>query len=188
MSTLISIVALILASASCALSWAVARRVKKLVDPLVEEGRFSSRGRPDVVPAGTTLPEMGVMTDVHGDAVSFPSGDGEPWILTFQSVGCSGCKEQLPGYRKYLKTLGMNRDRVFSVITGDASGVALYRSELDEVSHIVHADAALEQFTQDLGVAVWPTYLVVSGDGRVLHSGYSSARLAESGLRLGAGV
>lgn len=187
MEITVSALAVLVASASCALSLAVALRVKKLLDPLIEEGALSSSRRPAAVATGTAVPEIGVVTDVHGEEVELPVADGAPWVLTFQAVGCSGCKEQLPAYKRFLKAQDIDPDRVFSIITGDVDGLDVYRDELDGLSRIVHADQELSRRLFDaLGVEAWPTYLVVSETGKVGFSTRSSAALIGSGISLGA--
>ncbi|AXG78393.1 TlpA family protein disulfide reductase [Streptomyces paludis] len=182
MITSISVLAVLMASLACALSLAVALRVKKVIDPLVEEGRMGN-GRPEAIPAGTLLPGTRPMTDTDGASVEFPMNSANPWILTFQSIGCSGCKQQLPRYKRHLEALKLDRSQVFSVIIGDGEEIEHYRKELNGLSHIVQADEFLNEFTESLGISVWPTYLVVT-NGRVGFSANSAARLAEVKISL----
>lgn len=184
MTTFVSVIALVMASLSCALSMAVALRVKSLLDPLAEQGMFGS-GRTDSIMVGEPIPDLGAMTDIHGDSIEFPEAGGEPWILTFQSTGCPGCKQQLPRYKRYLKSLHIDRDRVFSVISGDDEGMDLYQAELDQVSRIIRADGSSDDLAQRLGVNSWPTYVVVSDSGAVSFSSTSAALLAGSVTDLG---
>ncbi|MYT93948.1 hypothetical protein GTY40_23290 [Streptomyces sp. SID8359] len=177
MAILFSVLALLVASAGCALSLAVALRVKRLLDPLVEEGGVGTGRRPRGIPPGTPVPGVGAMTDVHGERVEFPAQDGAQWILTFQSTGCSGCKQQLPEYKKFLETSGIARDRVFSLILGDEEGVSLYADELRDVSRVVHSGESVDRVVREMGVTVWPTYSVIDGSGNVSYSVQSSARL-----------
>ncbi|MFK0258188.1 TlpA family protein disulfide reductase [Streptomyces sp. NPDC090445] len=190
MLTSVTLLALLLASASCALSLAVALRVKKLLDPMVQEGLLGRR-RPDVVPVGAVVPARPALTDVSGDRVELPTDpeDG-PWILTFQAVGCAGCKEQLPDYRRYLQSTGLPRHRVVSVIHGDASEAELYREQLGDLATLVPADGPgpAADLVADLGVSIFPTYLVVSPEGTVLRSEVSSARLRQAGSLSGTGT
>ncbi|MFE4698586.1 TlpA family protein disulfide reductase [Streptomyces sp. NPDC056738] len=183
MGIALSALGLLLASAACCLSLAVALRVKKLLDPLTEEGLLSGRRVEGPAP-GTPVPRPGTLVGVDGTAVELPADGSGPWVLTFQAVGCSGCKEQLPAYKKFLRNMALDRGRVFSVVVGDKDGVSLYDEELRPYAHVVHgADNAL-RLVEELGVSMFPTYLVVDGNGRVLASPQSSARLAEIGAGL----
>ncbi|WP_333761837.1 TlpA family protein disulfide reductase [Streptomyces sp. IBSBF 2390] len=183
MGIALSALGLLLAAAACGLSLAVALRVKKLLDPLTEEGLLSGR-RVDGPQAGSLVPRPGVVVDMDGTQVELPADGSEPWVLTFQAVGCAGCKQQLPVYKKFLRNLALDRGRVFSIVVGDKDGVSLYADELSEYAHVVHgADNAL-RLVEELEVSMFPTYLVVDGNGRVLASPQSSTRLAEIGARL----
>ncbi|MGW2742478.1 TlpA family protein disulfide reductase [Streptomyces sp. NPDC001450] len=183
MGIALSALALLLASAACGLSLAVALRVKKLLDPLTEEGLLSGR-RVEGPETGSLVPRPGALVGVDGAQVELPADGSEPWVLTFQAVGCTGCKQQLPVYKKFLRNMALDRSRVFSVVVGDKGGVSLYDDELGEYAHVVHgADNAL-RLVEELGVSMFPTYLVVDGNGRVLASPQSSTRLAEIGAGL----
>ncbi|GGS25249.1 hypothetical protein GCM10010284_67710 [Streptomyces rubiginosohelvolus] len=180
MADLFSVLALLVASAGCALSLAVALRVKRLLDPLTEEGGLGAGRRPSGIPLGTAVPQIGGMTDIRGEHVEFPAADGAQWILTFQAVGCSGCKQQLPEYKRFLESAGLGRDRVFSLVIGDEEGVAQYADELGDLSHVVQAGDSLRNVIEEMEVTTWPTYSVISGSGTVSYSAQSSARLAGS--------
>ncbi|MFD3628448.1 TlpA family protein disulfide reductase [Streptomyces sp. NPDC058698] len=183
MGIALSALGLLLASAACGLSVAVALRVKKLLDPLTEEGLLSGR-RVEGPEPGSLVPRPGAVVDMDGAQVELPADGSEPWVLTFQAVGCTGCKQQLPVYKKFLRNMALARGRVFAVVVGDEDGVSLYNDELGEYAHVVHgADNAL-RLVEELGISMFPTYLVVDGNGRVLASPQSSSRLAEVGAGL----
>ncbi|MEV7579119.1 TlpA family protein disulfide reductase [Streptomyces erythrochromogenes] len=182
MLTSLSVLALLLASASCALSLAVALRVKKLLDPMVQEGLLSRR-RPDTVPVGAVIGMRRSLSDLDGERVELPAGTDGSWLVSFQAVGCAGCKEQLPDYRRYLQDLGLPRDRVLAVIHGDMAEADLYRRELGDLATLVSADGPGPgaDLVAELGVSIFPTYLVVSAEGTVVRSEVSSARLRQAG-------
>ena len=183
MGIALSALALLLASAACGLSVAVALRVKKLLDPLTEEGLLSGR-RVESPVTGSLVPRPGAVVDMAGAQVELPTAGSEPWVLAFQAVGCAGCKQQLPVYKKFLRNMALDRGRVFSVVVGDKDGVSLYDDELGEYSHVVHGEDNALRLVEELGVSMFPTYLVVDGNGRVLASPQSSTRLAEIGAGL----
>ncbi|MFJ6724895.1 TlpA family protein disulfide reductase [Streptomyces sp. NPDC091281] len=183
MGIALSALGLLLASVACGLSVAVALRVKKLLDPLTEEGALSGRRVAGPAP-GTLVPLPGALVDMDGADVAWPADGSGPWVLTFQAVGCTGCKQQLPAYKKFLQKMALDRGRVVAVVVGDHEGASFYREELGAYAHVVHgADNAL-RLVEELGVSMFPTYLVVDGNGRVLASPQSSARLAETGAGL----
>ncbi|MEU3553551.1 hypothetical protein [Streptomyces fragilis] len=182
MIALTSVLALLVGSLSLALSLAVALRVKKLLDPLTEEGVLS-RGRRDSGPEpGEAVPAMPAVADFRGEEVELPVGGHAPWILTFQAVDCNGCKQQLPAYKKFLRNAGVERDRVFSVVMGAPEGVAFYAEELGDLSRVIPQSGITSELVETLGVSVFPTYAVVEGD-RVVHAVQSSARLATTAPR-----
>lgn len=185
MSIALAIFALLMASAASGLSLAVALRVKKLLDPLTEEGMLSRR-RADIPPVGTVVPSVPGLVDTDGKDVRLPVPGTQPWILSFQSVGCSGCEQQLPGYKKFLRDAEIGRDRVVSIVVGEADGVAFYRDELGELAQVVPGEGQVSSFLAELGVSMFPTYLIVDGEGKVALSSGSSARLAGSGVELAA--
>ncbi|MEU6769528.1 redoxin domain-containing protein [Streptomyces sp. NPDC046853] len=173
------LISVIVSCLSVFLSLSVALRVKKTLDPLIEEGVFRQGAVsdvPDTVAVGTPVPAVGELLDHQGRGVTLPSSHDGPWILTFQSTDCSGCKSQLPVYRAYLERYGLPRERVLSVVSGTREDLDLYTEALGESATIVHADDAGE-LADSLGVQVWPTYLIVSPDGTVGHSGASASSL-----------
>ncbi|KAB1147668.1 hypothetical protein F7R91_11290 [Streptomyces luteolifulvus] len=181
MGIVLSAFALLAASVACGLSLAVALRVKKLLDPLTEEGVMSRR-REEGPREGAVVPRTPTLIDADGMEVDLPFAGPDPWVLTFQAVGCSGCKLQLPAYKKFLRDTGVDRDRVFSVIVGDVEGVSFYNDELGELGRVVHASGDAFKLVQGLGVSVFPTYLVVDGGGKVMVSSQSSSLLADVGV------
>lgn len=176
---------LLAASAACGLSLAVALRVKKLLDPLTEEGALSNR-RGDVPRAGTVVPQVTGLVDTEGREVRLPVDDTGPWLLSFQSVGCSGCEQQLPAYKKFLRDGGFDKDRVISIVVGEADGVPFYRDELGDLARVVADQEQALTLLGELGVTMFPTYLIVDPDGRVAIAAGSSSRLAEHRATLSA--
>ncbi|MEV7342645.1 hypothetical protein [Streptomyces sp. NPDC093544] len=179
MAIFLSTVATLIACLSGALSLAVALRVKRLLDPLTQGGHLG-RDQKDPVLVGSAVPDVGTLTDVYGESVELPLNDNTSWVLSFQSTTCTGCKQQLPGYKRYLESLSISKDRILSVIFGDIADVGLYEKELGHVSRVVHLTDGEDRLSREIGVASWPTYLVVSEAGTIAFSSNSSAQLAES--------
>ncbi|MFD8917190.1 TlpA family protein disulfide reductase [Streptomyces sp. NPDC059569] len=171
------ILSLLVACAACGLSLAVSLRVKKLLDPLIEEGAFGN-DRPSTVPVGTEVPNYGKLTDMNGSTVELVTGSGDPWVLAFLSTTCSGCKAQLPVYREYLLRQGVSPDRAITVVSGEAADLGVFVAEIGELSRIVHADDS-STIESDLNVNIWPTFLVVSSERAVEFSTTSVSTLPE---------
>jgi hypothetical protein len=178
MGIMLSVFALLTASAACGLSVAVALRVKKLLDPLTEQGRLSPR-RGSAPAVGTVIPPSSELIDVGGEELRLPPAGSGPWVLTFQSVGCAGCKMQMPAYKSFLRASGISRDRVFSIVVGDADGLSYYHDELGQLGHVIHGAGNASEIVESLGVSVFPTYLLVDADGTVTVSSQSSAALSD---------
>ncbi|MFI5753664.1 TlpA family protein disulfide reductase [Streptomyces sp. NPDC051569] len=169
------ILSLIVACAACALSLAVSLRVKKLLDPLIEEGAFRN-DRPPTVPVGTEVPDFGKLIDVNGNTVEPAADAGDSWILAFLSTTCSGCKAQLPLFREYILQQGVSPDRVVTVVSGEVADLGDFVTEIGGTSRIVHADDS-STIGSDLHVYIWPTFLVVSSERVVEFSTTSVSKL-----------
>ncbi|MEV0747875.1 hypothetical protein OG345_13620 [Streptomyces sp. NBC_01220] len=177
----IVILSLFVACAACALSLAVALRVKKLLDPFIEEGAFRN-DRPPTVPTGTEVPDFGKFTDVNGDTVQPGNTSDGSWILSFLSTSCSGCKAQLPIYRQYLLRQGLDPDRVITVVSGEAVDLGIFVAEIGEMSRIIHADES-STIESDLDVNIWPTFLAISPERIVEVSSTTVSNLPELAAR-----
>ncbi|OPF79076.1 hypothetical protein VT50_0217060 [Streptomyces antioxidans] len=183
MTTVLAFLAALFAALSLALSLAVALRVKKILDPLIEEGVTKSQDRPQPIRPGVRVPDAGILTDHKGETFRFPAADTTGlWLLTFLSAGCPGCKQQLPTFKKWVTSLGVSPDRVIIMVSGEPEGAELYRTELGELARITQADPS-STLAEDIGAEVWPTYLVVS-EGTVQFSEISASRLAATQIRL----
>ncbi|MEU7208359.1 hypothetical protein AB0B06_08135 [Streptomyces sp. NPDC044989] len=168
-------IAFVAAASSLTLSLMVAIRVKRLINPLVEEGAFKERPPGRDFTGSQTFTYEG-LADVRDQPVTFPPSDDGPWILAFQSVDCPGCKSQLPAYRQYLEAQTLPRDRVISVISGGTDGIEIYEQLIGEYSRLVPVDEK-NPIANDLGVEVWPTYMIVGPDGTVSVSHNNAAEM-----------
>ncbi|WP_282701830.1 hypothetical protein [Streptomyces sp. CC219B] len=127
---------------------------------------------------------MADMVDMNGEEVAVPPSDSGSWILTFQEVGCKGCKQQLPAFARFLRKSNIPRDRVVSVVLGDRKGTEAYESELGGLGRLLPAGPSVGAFARALDVSMFPTYLIVDGDGTVAFATHSSSELASAGGRL----
>lgn len=168
----IALISVVVSCLSAFLALSVALRVKKMLDPLIEEGVFKQRTEDEEssnVPLDTPLPAVEDLLDHEGRTVALPARQDGPWILTFQSTGCSECKSQLPVYREFLKRHRIPQERVFSVVAGSREGLEAYASGIGDLATIIRSDDA-KSLAENIGVQAWPTYLVISPDRTVIYS------------------
>ncbi|NUV62311.1 hypothetical protein [Streptomyces sp. CAI-85] len=169
------VLALLASCAACALAWALTARVKKVIGATPDVASIRSAAEVSVE-QGTRIAGLDGLVDVAGEPFSLPVGSAQPWVLAFQSLGCAGCRQQLPGYRKFLEEHGVPAERAISLAIGDPADLGWLRSGLDGVGRVVHVDQN-SPVVANLQISHWPTYLVVGPDDRVLFSTRSSARL-----------
>jgi hypothetical protein len=172
----ISIAALLIACAACALSSALLLRVQKSIgkDPDISAIRSTP---PTPVALGTQVLYPNNLIDVNGKPFPLPADSTEPWILAFHSLACGGCRQQLPGYRKFLVERGISRERAISIATGDRSDLSWLTDGIGSAGQVVHVpeDSSL---LVDLKITTWPAYLVIGRESTVTHATQSAARLA----------
>ncbi|WP_163010688.1 hypothetical protein [Streptomyces dangxiongensis] len=123
------------------------------------------------------------LMDFADSPVSLPTEEQGPWILVFLSVGCSGCKMQMPSFLRFVRASKIPADRVISVINGDRNGIEFYSDQLRAVSKLVPSGENTAPLEAELAVSSFPSYFIVS-EGRVLFAAQSSARLLDEGLHL----
>ncbi|MEV0300123.1 TlpA family protein disulfide reductase [Streptomyces prasinus] len=175
------VLALLVSCAACALAWALMTRVKRVIGTDPDLASIRSAAAVSVEP-GTRITSPVGLVDVNGKPFSLPVGSAQPWVLAFQSLGCAGCRQQLPGYRKFLEEHGIPAERAISLAIGDSADLGWLRSGLEGAGHLVHVDQN-SPAVADLQITHWPTYLVVGADDRVVFATRSSARLTASGPR-----
>ncbi|MFH9675322.1 hypothetical protein ACH4L5_24050 [Streptomyces sp. NPDC017405] len=184
MTVAVSVIALILASASCALSLAVAIRVKKILDPIVDG---SVAAQTSTIAKGTKIPDVGILRDAAGEEVQLHRDQGEAWILTFLSSNCSGCAAQLPDYKRFIAAHNIPTSRVVTIVTGKGEKADTYAQEVAQFSRVVRPQDNLNALISVLGVRLFPTFLVVTPTGEVKHSTTSVSTLGADRTKL-AGV
>ncbi|MFC8875056.1 TlpA family protein disulfide reductase [Streptomyces ardesiacus] len=180
----ILIISIVVSCFSAFLALSVALRVKKTLDPLIEEGVFKQRSDAEEsmdVPLGTVLPTVGDIVDHEGRTVVVPAREDGPWVLTFQSTECAECKTQLPVYRAFLEEHRIPRERVLSVVSGARQKLDAYVSGVGDLATIVHSDDA-KSLAESIGVRAWPTYLIISPEGTVIYSTDYAGALPELDL------
>jgi thiol-disulfide isomerase/thioredoxin len=104
--------------------------------------------------------------------------DGEPLardllvgetLVAFFSPTCKPCKEKLPKFIEFARTMRGGRDRVLATVIGDAEETAALTAELAPVARVVNEeyDGALSAAFQ---AKAYPTVLMTSrdSDGRLI--------------------
>ncbi|MET8533045.1 hypothetical protein ABZV67_14110 [Streptomyces sp. NPDC005065] len=156
-------------------------RVRKTVGAASDVSVIRSAFSPTVKP-GTRITGYQDLVDSDGQPFFLPTDSSEPWILAFQSLGCSGCRQQLPGYRKFLEEQGIPEERAVSISIGDPTELGWLKEGLRGAGRMVHVEQDSPLVT-GLQITTWPTYLVVGADATVAYAAQSSARLSTFSLR-----
>ncbi|WP_405950366.1 hypothetical protein OG588_32505 [Streptomyces prunicolor] len=171
------VVALLLAGVGLALSVVLTFRVNRMLDHQFDTAKW----RPESIPKGTLVGDYPKLVDVDGRPWQRAGEDDEPWVLSFLSMSCTGCKEQMPRYLKFLRDHNLSREQAISVVVGDDSDLEALNTELGATSRIVRIEEAA-QIVVDLKVTTWPTYAIVAPDSTVAFATGSVTRLAHRGL------
>ncbi|MFI0807793.1 TlpA family protein disulfide reductase [Streptomyces echinatus] len=184
MNTAVSIVALVLASASCALSLAVATRVKKILDPLTDNSVVSPSS---FIEQGTPIPDVGVLRDTAGEEIELHHDQDEVWLLTFLSSTCGGCAAQLSAYKELVQERKIPMSRAVSVVTGEGAAADAFAESVSAFSQVLRPQENLNALLTGLGVRGFPTFLMVTPTGEVKYSTSKVSMLEAAGKKL-AGV
>jgi hypothetical protein len=173
----ISIFTLVIACAAAALSLAVALRVKKILDPLVEQGALK---RPPVPKVGDRLPATHGLVDGDGEPLSLDAQRSDSWFLVFVSTGCSGCAAQLPDFERFLTKHRICPERVVVIVLGSGEDAEAYRKDISRFGRVAGDQEAVAELTSALGVSAFPTFLHVNADATVAFSSTSVSLFKES--------
>ncbi|MFD8917189.1 TlpA family protein disulfide reductase [Streptomyces sp. NPDC059569] len=173
---ILSILALLASCAACALSMALTFRVQKTIGAAPDISAILSSPAAPVNP-GTRIADHSDLADVNGSPFSLPTDSTEPWVLTFHSLECGGCREQLPAYRKFLAEQRIPEERAVTIAMGEPSELDWLKDGLDGAGRVVHV-AEDSRIVLDLQIATWPVYLVVGRDATVIHATRSATRLS----------
>ncbi|MEU8970166.1 hypothetical protein AB0D11_12950 [Streptomyces monashensis] len=177
MSIAIAVLALIFASAACALSLAVATRAKRILDPLVEGSMIR---RPPSVVEGTRVPDIGTLRDTAGEELELHRERKEAWLLTFLSSTCSGCAAQLPEYKRMIETEKIPPNRAITIVLGNGDDADAYAHGISQFSRVIRSQDNLNSLISAIGVKSMPTFLVMTPDGEVKYSTTSVSMLEAS--------
>ena len=174
---IVSISALLIAFMAAALSLAVALRVKKILDPLVELGLMKHPPSPAL---GRQLPAVDGLLDRDGRSLALDAPRTDSWFLVFVSTGCSGCAAQLPDFERLLTDHRVPVERVVAVILGSGDEADAYQEKVSRFSRVVGDQESVAEITAALGVQAFPTFMHVNADARVEFSSSSVSLFREA--------
>lgn len=124
-------------------------------------------------------PEAGPVPRPQPGAVPGPGPQADPaaapvggvQLVAFASAGCQGCRTHLPALVAYARLLG-GRERVVVVIVGDRAEGADIEAAVAGVARVVGGGRA-DALATAYGISVFPTHVLVGGDGLVEASAVS---------------
>ncbi|MEU1054273.1 hypothetical protein [Streptomyces sp. NPDC005876] len=138
----------------------VIKRLREHTELLANVGG-AGNGRASIT-VGEEVGDFAVST-VDGERLARDLLAGET-LVAFFSPTCQPCKEKLPKFLEYARTLPGGRDRVLATVVGDAEASAALVAELTPVARVVveEYDGALSAAFQ---AKAYPTVLKVARDG-----------------------
>ncbi|MEJ8650396.1 hypothetical protein WKI65_20405 [Streptomyces sp. MS1.AVA.3] len=154
-------VALLFSLAALALSFAVARRVTVVLKHIQEKG---TPKRQNTVEIGSVLSPSDL---VGSDGSRFRNGKAGPFIVAFLSVECSGCRAQVAELKKGI--IRVPGPRLVSVVLGEGEAAESFASEVASFSDVVRVGYG-SKLVSDVGVTVWPSFVLCDEAGKVLRS------------------
>jgi hypothetical protein len=104
---------------------------------------------------------------------------GDAYLVAFFSSSCRGCRLSLPRFVRYAGAFAGAPERVVAVIVGDAERGADIAAEVAEVASVV-TEPATGALTTAYEISLFPTYVLVDGDGVVVATGQSVEELPHS--------
>jgi thiol-disulfide isomerase/thioredoxin len=172
MTIAVATIALLLATASLALTLSLGRRLRTAEERL----------RQVADPLGQDLPEVGTrvpsFTAVTTDAEPVTDADlaGEEVLVGFLSASCESCRWDLPKLVTVLTDVARRGPRPVVVLAGDPERRGEIRGELAAVTRLIEDDEA-STLTKSFGIRGFPSLLRVA-DGTVVSAGHTVGELA----------
>ncbi|WP_310722726.1 hypothetical protein [Streptomyces sp. N2A] len=154
-------VALLSSLAALVFSFAVARRVTAVLKHMQEKD--VPRQRRTVEP-GTILPVSDLL---DSDGKSFRDGKEGAFIVAYLSSECSGCRAQAAELKK--GAIRVPGPRLVSVVLGEGEAAEQFATEVASFSDVVPVGYG-SKLVSDVGVTVWPSFVLCDGTGKVLRS------------------
>lgn len=164
MAVLIAVVVLVgfIAFVDLVLTLGVVKRLREHTELLAGAG-----GMPETVAVGAEVGDF-TATSVDGEMVSSALTPADT-VVAFFSPTCQPCKEKLPKFTEYARSLPGGRDRALAVVVGSAEEGAEFIERLSPVARVVAENREGPLHTA-FGTAAYPTLLRVTteDDGRLV--------------------
>ncbi|MFC9234374.1 hypothetical protein ACFTZI_36310 [Streptomyces decoyicus] len=154
-------VALLFSLMALAFSLAVARRVTVVLKHIQEK---DIPKRQNAVEIGSVLPTSDL---VGSDGRRIRDGKEGPFIVAFLSVECSGCRAQAAELKKGV--ISVPGPRLVSVVLGEGEAADSFAREVASFSDVVSVGHG-SKLVSDVGVTVWPSFVLCDEAGEVLWS------------------
>ena len=174
------VAAVVLVGALCLLdlllTLGVVRRLREHtqhLETLLASGSGVSVGT-GMLPIGDTARDF-AGTTVGGEPVSRGLLAGET-LVAFFSPGCEPCREKLPAFVEYARTLDDGPQRILAVVTGQGDDTHEMIEALTPVARVV-VDGHEEQIVQAFQVTVFPAFCLVDAEGTLIDGDVDFARL-----------
>lgn len=177
-------IAVVGVSALCLVNlWLIVAMARKLRSHGEQLAHGGHRPRPAVgLPPGTPVPEFTVTT-MTGATVSAADLRGQRSVIGFFSPDCAPCREQVPVFTAFARTLPGGAARPLAVISGQGTapdaddGADHLARQLAEVAHVVRGPSAGVAATA-LAVSGFPTFILLDAAGRVAAGAHAVAPIA----------
>jgi len=160
--------------ANLALTLALVRRVRELTQRPARHSHPVRTG----LPVGATVPNFTAIT-VTGETWSRAGIAGSRGLIGFLAAGCDPCHRQLPEFTALAATIPGGASQVLAVVTGDGESAAELVRGLGEAAAIVRQPEE-GGLCQAFEVRGFPSYYLISGDGRVEGAGNAVHLLARA--------
>lgn len=165
----------ILTCLNLVLTWGVIRRLREQGDELSLLAEGSGEQEFGGALVGQALPEFAAVT-VDGLATSHRDLIASPSFAGFFTTSCPPCRERLPEFARYVKAVGLDKQRVLVVVGGTRPAAEEMIAEIREVANVVVEDEVEATLSTAFGVAVFPTMIALR-DGVVEAGGPTVGRL-----------
>jgi thiol-disulfide isomerase/thioredoxin len=149
--------------------------IRRLRQQASELARLRLGGEPSgAVPVGERVGEF-TATTTSGEMVSRDALSGRV-LVGFFTPGCQPCATELPLFEGYARSLPDRPRQVLAVINVDLGNEAEYAERLAGAARVV-VESSAGPLHGAFGVAAFPLFFVVDGDGIVRDSGHEVSGL-----------
>lgn len=150
------------------LLFVVIRRLRGHAEQLSRQPRF---GGPPRLPAGTEIPEFTAAT-VSGATVSLAGLRGSRSAVAFLSVGCPPCRDQLPEFTEFARTIPGGAAQVLAVVIAhDPDRAGEFIEALEGSATVAMEEARTGAVQKAFAVQGYPSFFVLDERGLVETSG-----------------